>query len=298
MSERERDELGRFVAQDAVDPEVTEDEPPPQEAPDDGADEARRELEAEARKWGWKPREEWRTRTPDRTPEDEGWNPADKFLSSPGTQVKILRHEQKQWETERQTLKQSLAGIERASQEAVRRAREQERAEWEGKVLAAQQAQREAVEAADTDKWVKARQQEDQLRRYAPQEPASPPPSVTPEMADYRAKNAWTRDPDAISYGLALVENQPHILAIKDPIRQLKAVEMQIRPVFPHLFEPETPPPPRSTHSKVDGGGLAGSRRGTALSDLPAEAQAAFNMFKKEGVPITEAEFVKDYLGQ
>jgi hypothetical protein len=299
MSDQPRDEMGRFTA-DAVEPEVVEETEVFTPEADAEAEAARQELEAEARKYGWKPREEWRTKSAERTPEDEGWAPADKFMSLPTTQVKQYRAKEQAWERREREFNDRLAGIERASTEAVRRARAQEAAEWQARMQQAQREQQEAVEAGDTERWKAARGREDQLRQYAPEPPMQDAPSVTPELKAYAEANQWVKVPEAVRYANALIDNSPALLAlgrVEGGAAQLRAVAEQVKTVFPSLFAAPEPPPQRQMTSRVDGGGLAGLRRGATIADLPREAQEAFASFRKQGVPITEEEYIKHYNG-
>jgi len=85
------------------------------------------EAEGEARKYGWKAKEEF-----DLAP--EGWVDANRFLELPSTQVKMLRDTRKQLERELRERDEKLSGIERTARTAVEAARKQERERYEAQL--------------------------------------------------------------------------------------------------------------------------------------------------------------------
>lgn len=277
--EQPRDDQGRFAP-------VEEEVPIEQEAPDPERDEALEALRDEAKKLGWKPREEF-TKAP------EGWVDADRFMELPQTKVKQYRDREKEWNRREEELNRRLAGMDRILKEGINRTRDQERAAYDERVRELQRQQAEAVEAADLEKYRQAREAEDRLRTQAPQ-PSAPP--VDPFIAEYREKNAWTKDPEAVAFAHDIIERTPGGRQLSMQ-RQFALVEKHLRETFPEHFPAEQAP--RPTISKVDGGGLAGLRRGKTIADLPQEAQQAYAYLTKEmGLKMTEADYIRDYEGQ
>jgi hypothetical protein len=265
----------------------TPDTDPEPEGPSQEEIDAAKVLQDEARKFGWKPKEEY-TKPP------AGWMEPTRFLEHPSTKVKMLRDEKRAWEQERQELSQRLAGIERATADTVKRARDQERQQYEARLAEVQRQQREAVETADSERFENLRRHEDRLRATAPAPQAEPDPAV----AAYRAANPWVSDPKIGAYAYHLIEANPAVKTL-DFADQMKFVEKNVREMFPDRFPAPEPRPEvrQPTHSKVDGGGLAGSRRSLA-DKLPAEARAAGSRFVKQGLYESLDEYAKVYLGE
>jgi hypothetical protein len=268
----------------------TPDTDPQDDGPSQEELDAAKALQDEARKFGWKPKEEY-TKPP------AGWMEPTRFLEHPSTKVKMLRDEKRAWEQERQELSQRLAGIERATADTVKRARDQERQQYESRLAEVQRQQREAVETADSERFENLRRHEDRLRATAP----APQPEVNPEVAAYREKNPWVSDPEVGAYAYHLIEANPAVKTLTFA-NQMKFVEKNVREMFPDRFpilrEADIPRQrPDPTHSKVDGGGLAGSRRSLA-DKLPAEARAAGSRFVKQGLYSSLDEYAKVYLGE
>lgn len=245
------------------------------------------EIETEARKYGWRPKEEF-TRDPD------GWVDASRFLELPATHVKMLRDQNKAMEQERRELREQLSGISRATEAALQRQREQDRAAFEARLAAIREEQRQAVETADVERYTAARQREERLAQSAPQQAQ---PQVHPDVASYMASNEWTKDPEMFRFAVDAVENGPGIKSLP-PARQLAWAEQQVRSVFSDRFPapaPSAPPPPaQPAQSRVDGGGLAGLRRSVAES-LPAEAREIGLGFVKDGLFKNLEEYAAAY---
>lgn len=237
------------------------------------------EVAAEARKYGWKPREEY-TKAP------EGWVDADRFMGFASTQVKVLRDENR-------AMREQLGGIATTTQQALERVRAQEREAWEGKLAEVRRQQAEAVQTADVDAYNRARQNEAQMLARAP----AAQPVGNPEVQAYIASNDWTKDQALMAYAHRAINETPGILSLP-AMEQVKWAERQVRANFPDRFPAPVQAPP-SMRQRVDGGGLAASRRGERGSaDLPAEAKAVAESFVKEGVFPSVDAYAKAYFAQ
>jgi hypothetical protein len=176
------------IETEEIDTETPETE---QERPEDAA--AREEAEAEARKYGWRPKAEF-----DRDP--DGWVDASRFLELPSTNVKMLRDTKRELERkledERKDRAESFARMEAMQKAIVERTRQQERAKFDAEREQLQKAKREAAASHDLDRYDQLSRREAQLR---PPEDVAPVQQQQapkyPEVDDYRAKNEWAQDP-------------------------------------------------------------------------------------------------------
>jgi hypothetical protein len=226
------------------------------------------ELEVEARKYGWRPKEEF-----DRNP--EGWVDAERFLQLPQTQVKALRDMKRELERGLKERDAKLANIERATRVVVDRTREQERARYEAELARIEAAKREAVENADPERYDRLTEMQRRMTPPAEIDAASPPAQqVPPELNDYMASASWLKDPSAFAFARNLIDSNPELMMLP-PLKQVQAAEKKVREYFPeHFAEPAKPKP--AGPARVDGGGLGGAfKRGKTAADLPPEVRQA-----------------------
>lgn len=237
------------------------------------------DTESEARKYGWKPKEEF-TRDP------EGWVDASRFMELPSTHAKMLRDQKRELERERAELKDQLSRIGQASEEAIERMRAQERAAYEARLAHARNEARQAVENADVEAFDRAQQREAELLRQAPRQPQPAPANDLPD---------WAKDREMLGFAVNAIEQTPGIKHLTRE-RQIAWAERQVRSVFPEKFEAPAPQTPAQTVSRVDGGGLAGGlKRGKSEADLPPEAKDAGMRFVAKGVFPNLGEYAKSY---
>jgi hypothetical protein len=278
------------IEAEEIDAEAPETE---QERPEDAA--ARQEAEAEARKYGWRPKAEF-----DRDP--DGWVDASRFLELPSTNVKMLRDAkrelQQQLEAERKDRAEAFARIEATQAAVANRIREQERVKFEAEREQLLRAKREAAASHDLDRYDQLSRKEALMK--PPQDivsaQVSQEPQRYPEVEDYRAKNEWAQDPAlwneayqavnaAIQFGKPFSSAQ----------EQLVYAEGVMRRKYPHMFQAA----PAAAISRVDGGGLATGRRvGRGADDLPPEAKKVAAEYVKEGIYKSMAEYAADYFAQ
>lgn len=231
------------------------------------------EDENEARLFGWKPATEWKGDLPDgfaQTP--------DEFL------------ERLQSSRIFKTMQDKLTTAEKTAQETTRRmeamnarALERQRAAYEAEVAAIAEAQRRAVETADTAEW--DRQEERRKSLQPPAQAQTAPQGPDPYVEQYAAseQGQWLSDPLLKAEGAALIDQADHIKRLGAQ-QQIEYAEAQLRAKYPHKFA--QPEQPRPTRPKVDPGGLPGTAisGGSAFTKLPREAQEQFKRFVKEGL--------------
>lgn len=248
-------------------------------------DPEREALEAEARKYGWRPKEDFDL-------EPSGWVDADRFLEMPSTVVKMMRDEN------REAQKAHKAEMERLAEEnrktlakALRVQAEEKKAQYEARVAELTRQQRQAVEIGDIETYD---------RIEAAKRHAKPPeefkeveaPRVDPTVQEYREANEWTKDPVLWDFAVKAVEATPDIWKLPAD-KQLEFAEQKVKDLFPHKFARPDPPAPRP--SRVDGGGLGGSARKPGVNSLPREALAAGKEFVEMGIFKSIDEYAKAY---
>lgn len=241
------------------------------------------ELVAEARRYGWKPKDEF-TLAPD------GWVDADRFLELPSTQAKALRDTKQRLEKELAERDERLARIEATTKKALERARQQERDAYDAKLRAIENAKREAAELGDLNRYDALARQQENIK--PPVEPEEPKPAAPRDEAfeQYKQQARWMADNNAYAFAFQAIEAHPEVKALP-PIKQVQWVEKKVREYFPEHFEEARPMTP-----KVDGGGLGvGRKRERGADDLPADVRRVAQQFVADGVYKSVAEYAKDY---
>jgi DNA repair exonuclease SbcCD ATPase subunit len=256
---------------------------------------AQKELEDEARKYGWRPKEEF-------TNDPEGWVDASRFMEFPSTNVKVLRDTRKDLEQqlarERQDREETFGRIDKANKAAMERVREQERARAAEQIALVQAEKLKAAGEQDLEKYHQLDSQEMQLRQAAYREQAKPqdqPPAVDPKVKEYSDAHEWTKNPliwDEARRSIDLAMESGR--SFNDVDEQIQYADSVIKQKYPHLFAPKSAPA-----SRVEGRSLAtGARRGKGADDLPPEARQAAKDLVDEGIYKNTAEYAKDYWAQ
>lgn len=246
-------------------------------------------LEAEARKYGWKPKDEF-TLTPER------WRDAKTFLESAPTQVKMLKDELKVRDAR-------IAAAEQIAREAAATVRaeaqrryEVERQRFEAEIADLRAAKLRAAEGADIETYKTLEQREASIRLpEQPRLPAAPQPAYDPLVKEYIDKNEWTKDQALLNWARIQIDQTPAVQAMP-AIDQVMWAERRVKEFFPHRFPAPAPVVPAPAPvaapvpapvaaaprvSRVDGGGLATA---AAKPTLSAEERQAAMQYVKKGV--------------
>lgn len=280
--------------------DVYAEDPPiedlPQEEPE--LPEVNPEIEDQARRYGWKPKDEW-------VGDTTNWRDAESFMQQGHIVAKKL--EERLGETERQA-QERIARLEQEAQDRFARldAMNKQAAEIR-KQNHARELQRikaemkSAVENGDMERFnalMEAQDatyaaQEQEREAPAPQQPKNdePPAGDRAAFHEWANANPWfNTDPEmngAANGYFASIQNNGK------PIREnLQAVTQRMRELYPAKFGME---PQR--HAKVDSGGLAGAgrKRGKGVAELPAEAKEAGRNFVEEGLFENMEAYAKSY---
>lgn len=265
--------------------ENTEEVTAPEQTPEE--QEARQKLEEEARKYGWRPKEDF-----DRDPDN--WIDADRFMDLPQTHVKMQRDEIKSLREKLNGYDGQLENIKRTAQQAAENARKQERERYESELEQVRRAQVQAAEEADSERFRQLQSREDQIRERmsAPQEAA---PKIDPDVAKYRQENEWTQNPALWQEAVQAVNLMPN-LSRATTQQQIEFAETTMRQKYPHMFKAAESAP---SAAKVDGGGLGlGGRKAKGIRDLPPEARSAGEEFVAEGFFKSMDDYAKSYFEQ
>lgn len=270
------DEIQEDVAEETVAEEGTQSQEEGQESLRDP------EAEAEARKYGWRPKEEF-----DRDP--EGWVDADRFLQLPSTGKKMLRDELREVKSD---FAVRMERMEKANKAVLDRALEDQKRQYEEKIAKVRYDRREAASEGDTERYDRLDLEERKLLQSAPKEPEVQQEGPDPYIAEYSAteSGAWLNDPilrDFAARSIDLAKGAAGATARE----QIAYAESKVKEYYPHKFAP-----PKQKTSKVDGGGLAGGKLGN--NKLPPEAKKAAAEFIEQGIFKNEAEYAKVYFEQ
>lgn len=270
-----------------IEQEVLDGQKEVAEAPQEDIPQVDPEIEADARKYGWKPKEEF-------TLDPEGWVTADRFLELPSTQRKMTQDINRRLEKELKDRDERLERLTATATQAVELARMQERKRYEEQIAQIEAEKREAADLGDVARY-------DQLTRHqstlkAPTDtPVVIKPQVDPAFQSYLDAAAWTKDPDAYRFAAMAIDDHPEIQRLP-PLKQVQWAETKVREHFPEHFPAQVAKP---QFSKVDGGGLGAiGKRGKGADDLPAEAKQVGLEFVKDGIFKSLAEYAASYFDQ
>lgn len=277
--------------QEGIEPEVEEQGPSPEEL------EAQKEAQEEARKYGWKPKEEF-------TLAPEGWVDADRFLELPSTQNKVLRdmnrNLSKAVEETKKEAQERFERLERTNRMAMERAIQQEKDRHKTELANVRAAQRKAVDDGDLETYDSLEKREIELLSNPPSEPelADPQESLKAQAAQevtaYRSTEdgKWLNNPMLARQAYEVIEYTPGAKAL-DTMGQIQLAKQSLEGMYPHLFPKQAPA--GRTQTKVDGGGLASSSGSKGVNSLPAEALKVGKEFVSDGIYKTLEDYAKDY---
>jgi len=237
---------------------------------------------AQAREFGWKTEDEWKG-----DPPPDGFLSPDDYLGTSLVQAKIARKEaadlRAQMKVQQDAAADTTSRMERMYQDAAERRREAH----EREVTSLREAQRQAAETGDMERYDALAKRHAEMK---PPEPAQTAP-VSSEVTDWQARNTWFGiDPYATQYAQAVAGNVAQ--SGGDAAKQMAEVDKQMRQRFPEHFPGAKPKPQR-----VDGGGLGTIASKSAFDRLPAEAQRQAKADVAEGLYKSVEEYAKFYEG-
>lgn len=248
---------------------------------DDGPQDAPQltEIEEVAADMGWTPKDQWKG-------DPDAWKPAKDYVRATRDVNKSLKSDLKQ-------LQRQVEGISRATASMTERAIAEARSEWESKL-------EQAVEDGDKQ-GVKAAQAE--LTKL---ERATPQPDMPPEAQDFAERHSswFGKDREATEYAAKRADY--YAAQGLSPARQLKAVEKDMRDLFPELFDGEpaeqrkAPKPPASVGEPQRT--VRTQTREKGYATLPPEARKACDAWvasnQHRGSFVSKEAWAKSYYEQ
>lgn len=295
---------------------------------DDGAaaeTERLAQVEAEARRQGWRPQAEFRGNPAD-------WVDAETFVQRGRDYLPFVRKELEKANTRNQALEHQLSTVKTQLEEQAevlnevrQMARTANEAAYQRAINDMKRAQRQAAAEGDMNRFDELQEQIDEAagaRTAAPKPPPDPPPapnprpepqiSIPPEVQAFVDDNPWMMK-DRVLYQamqaehVAILESAPGLSLTENLERAKEAVMAR----FPQKFgqkppEPNNPPPRRPARPQRStvipptppGGRDSSSLRIDSIQD-PVErdqVRKAFEKFSRQMPDYTEEEHMKLYL--
>ncbi len=268
-------------APEADAPEVDDDSPALAYSPEDAA---------EAKLFGWKPREEWLGEVPET------------FVDDPAKYLEGVR-KSRIFRTMDEKLSQAQETARRMDAMQAQQM-ERMRAGYEQRLEQIRGEKRKAVESADAESYDAWDKQERELERHRPVDAPQQPQPAQQEVLTYAEtqEGSWLKNPALAQEAFYFLENNPAYKALS-AMDQVDAAKDYVKRRYPRMFPAEAPKTEPQTPSapKVDPGGLGSARSaGTKFAKLPGEAKQQFERFVKQGLfadtKADREEYANEYL--
>lgn len=244
------------------------------------------DYEAEARKLGWRPAEEFKG-NPDQHVD------AETFYKRGQEVMPLLKAENKHLKQRIDQLEKNVARASDFFSKAEERA--YQRALTDLKSDAAKAAQ-----SGDADAFDRVMDAVAKLEKPGPAQPEIDTDARMEEFTDWSKANRWYAGNDVMRmYADAQAEKIAKtkgggFLEMADLQAVADAVKAKFEDVYPDEFE--APAPRAKPRSPVDGGGTAPRQRGgRSFADLPAEAQRMCDKWVNAGIIKNRDDYVKSY---
>ncbi len=263
------------------------------------------EIEAQARRMGWRPESEY---TPGKS--NRPWVDAKTFVERGMSELPVLRNRYRELDSKFAAQGVVIKTLEKNSEEQQRvllELREMSKnAEDRAYIRAARELsarERAAVEAADTAAYDLVQRERQDLEQHRPKPVSDPPvrapdPAATaapqgppPEVAQWIQENPWfTTDPTlnqvAIAFDAEVKREHPDWTVTE----QLAEAKARVVARFPEKFGN----PRRAAAATVlTSNNSPPPKKAKGVKDLPKEYQDAFARFQRQMPGYTEAEYMK-----
>ncbi len=258
------------------------------------------DVEARARRMGWKPKEEFRG------PEDR-WTPADAYVARAETEHPVLLERYRVLDDKYAKLERALEGSQSKISEQTAVLRELAEFSSKGEQRAYARAKREledkmkvAVAHADTDTYAATKAELDKLEAPRPIAAAQTEarqqqqqPAIDPLVASWVRDNTWfDKDPEARAAATGICGDlQARGVPLGEALTKVREV---IAKRFPEHFEN----PARSQAASVATPGAAPStkpRNPRSYESLPPDAKKACDRFVKQIPGFTREQYVEQF---
>lgn len=241
--------------------------------------------EAEARKLGWKPLEEFKG-------DPSQHIDAEKYLQRGREIMPLLR-------AENDRLKERLKAVEKNSARAAEFFSKAEERAYARALADLKADAAAAAKAGDTAAMDRVMDEVAKLEKPGAAEPAIDVDARMEEFADWSKQNRWYGDNDVMRMyadreAEKLAKSKGGAFLDKADLDELaQKVRTKFEDAYPEAFGQAQRQKPRSA---VDGGGSAPrGRGGRTFADLPPEAQAMCRKWVNAGIIKSEADYVKSY---
>jgi hypothetical protein len=253
------------------------------------------EVEAEARKQGWKPESEWKGEPPKR-----GFVSAEDFLTAADNSLPLATKEKKELEERLAETEEKLDKVLQQSGRykdymdkalsSERRRAQAAREEAERAIHTLQERRAQAITEGDGEAVVKVEQEIEDVKQSMP--PAPPDAEITHWMED----NQWYKDdPDlaAVADGVSIrLRNERPDL---DGRGHLDELTKRVKELMPQKFKN----PKREEAPPVGNAQRAPQGDGRTFADLPQDAKDAYYEFKEmiesTGKKYPKEQYLKNY---
>lgn len=255
------------------------------------------EIEREAAKWGWSPKDKWQG-------DPAEHRPAEDFLNDPRTQRRIREASDKRFEEQEARHNEKVAALERTANLANKRIAELEKGGHETQVSDLQRRIEAAAESGDLDE---VRRLTGELTKVTPPAPEPQEQADTagdaPEVQAFIKRNPWFNTDRALNMEaqaihMRLQDEHPHMPLAEN----MKRVEEEIKGRYPEKFgitngtgKPREERVQKVAGSEARGGGGGGGAR--SFSAIPAADRevARKHYIGKDNVFKSEKDYARSY---
>ena len=252
------------------------------EAPDlEANDNAPRDYEAEARKQGWTPKEEFKG-------DESRFVDAETFVRRAEEITPLIKKQNQALKSEIEQLKKSVKQVREFATKAEERAYNRAIADLEAKM-------EDAGEMGDNAKLRElAREMREIEKPSAPDAVQFTQAQVARALLDFRDENPWYDEGGKYADYAALVADEHKDLAQTTPPDEFfKMIGDKVRERYPEVDKPKAERiKPRNPVEGVTNRGSG--QRGKTFADLPPDAQRMAEKWERQGL-MTKADYVKGY---
>jgi hypothetical protein len=298
---------------DHLDPPILPPDDPIEDAA--GGEDAEAELEAKARKQGWRPESEWDEKRAQREGRRKParFLTAQEFLDRAEDELPVVRANQKRLESEIEGLKsqtkeqaQFIKDMRKHHLESLDRVRAEERqkikdeanrAASEGDMVAHDAAMKKLDQLDETQR----KQIVEEARKAGATEAAPPAqPAADPEIDAWVRQNSWFTAPGKEYLNALMIAEHKNVQAMRPELSksaQLDAAKRKVMARFPEDFG-IAPSPTRGSAVEPPNNRRGGDSAEAKFARLPAEDRAAYvkhkAKFEAMGLKYTIQEFLTE----
>jgi hypothetical protein len=251
------------------------------------------EVEAKARKFGWRPKEEYRG-NPDE------WRSAEEFIDYGEKTNPILRQNMNRVEKENARLQKELEEVRKSAKEFAEFQGGIEQRAYERAVAELKARRKQAIVDADGDALERAENDLEQLAQHKPKPRVEQEqPKIDPVVAQWNQSHQWYGQDDVMTAAANVIATKmakENPESVKDKDAFLSEMVKRVKKEFPHKFTPTQVRRGNAVEGASAGGNSGGSGNGKrTYANLPADAQKQCDTFIKQGYIKSREEYAKHY---